>query len=59
MLLMTEQAADWLQTLPADKKTDIDTLIAEFRKRHELTRVDKWRRTAEVWARHQKEQESV
>jgi hypothetical protein len=43
----------------ADKKTDIDTLTAEFKKHHELTRAGKWRRTAEIWARHQEEQESV
>jgi hypothetical protein len=59
MLLMTEQAADWLWTLPADEKTDTDTLVAEFKKRYELTRVDKWHRTAEIRARHQKDQEPV
>jgi hypothetical protein len=58
-LLMKDQARDWLASLPDDKKTHITILMDEFRKRHELTRVDKWKKTADIWKRQQLSQEPV
>jgi hypothetical protein len=58
-LLMKDQARDWLNSLPDYKVNDIHDLITEFKKRHELTRVDKWRQTTDIWRRQQRADESV
>jgi hypothetical protein len=41
-LLLADHEHQWLNSLPRDKKEDIQTLIGEFRKRHALTGIDKW-----------------
>jgi hypothetical protein len=52
-LLMKDQAADWLTSLPRFRKDDIHVLKDEFMKRHQMTRVEKWRQTADIWKRRQ------
>jgi hypothetical protein len=58
-LLLTDQAADWLKALPDYKKSSFDRLIQAFNERYALTRVDRWRKTAEIWSRKQGPNESV
>jgi hypothetical protein len=58
-LLMRDQAADWLAALPDARKMFIQDLMHEFMKRHELSRVEKWRQTADLWKRKQAVDESV
>jgi hypothetical protein len=58
-LLMRDQAADWLAALPDVRKMFIHDLMQEFVKRHELSRVEKWRQTADIWKRKQAAEESV
>jgi hypothetical protein len=58
-LLMRDQAADWLAALPDVRKMFIHDLMLEFVKRHELSRVEKWRQTADIWKRKQAAEESV
>jgi hypothetical protein len=58
-LLMCDQAADWLAALPDVRKMFIQDLMQEFVKRHELSRVEKWRQTADIWKRKQAIDESV
>jgi hypothetical protein len=58
-LLMKEQAADWLTSLPRFRKDDIHVLKDEFMKRHQMTRVEKWRQTADIWKRRQGPTEPV
>jgi hypothetical protein len=58
-LLMRDQAADWLAALPDARKMYIQDLTHELMKRHELSRVEKWRQTADLWKRKQAADESV
>jgi hypothetical protein len=58
-LLMKDQAADWLTSLPLLRKDDIHVLKDEFMKRHQMTRVEKWRQTADIWKRRQGPTEPV
>jgi hypothetical protein len=58
-LLMKDQAADWLTALPRFRKDDIHVLKEEFMKRHRMTRVEKWRQTADIWKRRQGPTEPV
>ena len=58
-LLMKENAAIWLRTLPPADLYTIHHLIAAFRKRYSMTRVDKWKKTTEIWSRQQRKHESV
>jgi hypothetical protein len=50
---MKDQAADWLTSLPRFRKDDIHVLKDEFMKRHQMTRVEKWKQTADIWRRRQ------
>jgi hypothetical protein len=43
----------------ATKVKNIKTLTAELKKRHELTTVDKWKQTRDIWARKQTPTETV
>jgi hypothetical protein len=52
-LLMKDQAADWLTSLPRFRKDDIHVLKDEFMKGHQMTRVEKWKQTADIWRRRQ------
>jgi hypothetical protein len=56
---MRDQAADWLTSLPDNKRLDIHDLLHEFQKRYELSRVAKWKQTANLWKRKQGVDESV
>jgi len=58
-LLMTDQASDWLRALPSTTTDDYDTLIKEFRKRHQLSQVDIWQRTIAIWSAQQASTESA
>jgi hypothetical protein len=58
-LLMRDQAADWLTSLPDHKRLDIHDLFREFQSRYELSRVAKWKQTANLWKRKQEVNESV
>jgi hypothetical protein len=58
-LLMKDQAADWLTSLPRFRKDDIHVLKDEFMKGHQMTRVEKWRQTADIWRRRQGPTEPV
>jgi hypothetical protein len=58
-LLMKDQAADWLTALPRFHKDNIHVLKEEFMKRHRMTRVEKWRQTADIWKRRQGPTEPV
>jgi hypothetical protein len=52
-LLMRDQAANWLTSLPDNKRLDIHDLLHQFQKRYELLRVAKWKQTANLWKRKQ------
>jgi ribosomal protein L32E len=58
-LLMKENAAIWLRTLPQADLYTIHHLIAAFKKRYAMTRVDKWKKTTEIWSRQQQKHESA
>jgi hypothetical protein len=58
-LLMKDQAADWLTSLPPFSKDDIHVLKDEFMKRRQMTRVEKWKQTADIWRRRQGPTEPV
>jgi hypothetical protein len=58
-LLMVKDAAIWLQSLPEEITTNIDSLIAEFNKRFSLTALDRWRKASTLWSREQAQDESV
>jgi hypothetical protein len=48
-LILTDQAADWPNSLPKDVQQSFEELIAAFKKRYELTRVDRWKRCLDIW----------
>jgi hypothetical protein len=52
-LLLTDQAADRLKSLPDCTKSSFDAVTRAFNERYALTRVDQWRQTAEIWPRKQ------
>jgi Retrotransposon gag protein len=56
---MKDLATDWLKSLRDNQTNSIQTLIEKFKLRHVLTRVDKWKRTADIWSRRQESTESV
>jgi hypothetical protein len=58
-LLMKDQAADWLTSLPPFRKEDINVLKNEFMRRHQKTRVEKWKQTSDNWRRRQEPTEPV
>jgi hypothetical protein len=58
-LLLKDQAADWLKSLPDHKKYSFESVTSAFNERYALTRVDRWRQTAEIWSRKQAYKESV
>jgi hypothetical protein len=58
-LLLTDQAADWLKSLPDHKKSSFEAVTTAFNERYALTRVDRWRQTAEIWSRKETYNESV
>jgi len=58
-LLMAEQAAEWLRSLPEEVIEDYNELIRAFRSRFALTSIDRLRKATAVWRRDQREDESV
>jgi len=48
-LLMSEQAAEWLRSLPEDVVSDYDELIRAFRTRFALTSIDRLKKATAVW----------
>jgi len=58
-LLMTDQAADWLRSLPTATTMDFDSLVKEFKKRYAITDIDRWKKVSSVWSREQLPSESV
>ena len=58
-LLMTEQAADWLKSLPPETTDDFDTLLDAFKQRFAHTKLQRWRTATSIWKRSQKPTESV
>jgi hypothetical protein len=58
-LLMTDQAAAWLRSLPDAVISDYGLLVREFRKRFSLTDIDRWRKAPALWSRDQRKDESV
>jgi hypothetical protein len=52
-LLLKDQPADWLKSLPDHKKSSFEAVTTAFNERYALTRVDRWRQTAEIWSRKQ------
>ncbi len=58
-LLLVEQAADWLKTLPDAIANDYNTLLIAFQQRFALTELQKWKKAAHMWEREQKTGESV
>jgi hypothetical protein len=56
---MKDQAADWLTSLPSFRKDDIHVLKDEFMRRHQMTRVEKWKQIADIWRRRQGPTEPV
>lgn len=58
-LLMTDQAADWLHTMPDDIAMDLDQLKHEFQQWFALKDLNKWERAAKIWNRDQQKSESV
>jgi hypothetical protein len=57
--MLADQAADWLNSLPAESQQIIDAVTTAFKKRYALNQVDKWRKTTEIWSRKQRSNESV
>jgi hypothetical protein len=49
-LLMKENAGLGLRTLPQINLCTIHNLITAFKKRYIMTRVDKWKKTTEIWS---------
>jgi hypothetical protein len=58
-LLMADDAALWLRSLPSETANDMKLLIAEFSKRYSLTAIDRWRKASSLWSRVQGADESV
>jgi hypothetical protein len=58
-LLMTDQAEDWLRSLPTTVVGDYKQLLQEFRKRYALTDIDRWKKASSMWSREQRPGESV
>jgi len=58
-LLMTDAAADWLESLPVATKNDITPLTAAFNERFAASDIYRWQKAAEVWSRQQSDTESV
>ena len=58
-LLLSDDAALWLRSLPADRQNSIDAIRDAFRKRYELNRVDLYKRELDLWERKQGPSESV
>ena len=58
-LMLTEQAAVWLKSVPPHLQQNIDQLMKQFQERYGLSRVDRWRQTANIWSRKQGPQETV
>jgi hypothetical protein len=58
-MLLVDHAGDWLRSLEPQKVDSIKALTAEFKKRHELTTVDKWKQTMDLWSRKQMPTETV
>jgi hypothetical protein len=58
-LLMADQAAVWLRSLPDAVTSNYDLLVREFRKRFSLTYIDRWRKASALWSRDQRKDEYV
>jgi hypothetical protein len=58
-LLLTDTAADWLESIPEATKTDWSLLQAAFNERFAASDIYRWQKAAEVWSRQQSDTESV
>ncbi|HSN23733.1 MAG TPA: hypothetical protein VLS45_06140, partial [Methylomicrobium sp.] len=58
-LLMTDQAADWLKSLPSTTTDDFDVLLEAFKQRFAHTKLQTWRTATSIWKTTQKPTESV
>ena len=58
-LLLTDTAADWLESIPEATKTDLSLLQAAFNERFAASDIYRWQKAAEVWSRQQSDTESV
>jgi len=56
-LLLEDQAADWLRTVP--DTDDFDELLAAFRQRFAVSNIQKWKKATAIWTREQQPGESV
>ena len=58
-LLLTEQTADWLRSLPQETKDDLGDLIGAFRSRFAQNELHRWQNASSMWSRDQRDNESV
>jgi hypothetical protein len=58
-LLMVDDAATWVRTLPAPISGNLKQLFGEFTKRFSLTDLDRWKKASMLWTREQSADESV
>ena len=58
-LLMTEDAADWLNSLPPADIATLPQIIEQFKKRFLPTELDRWNKASSLWSRQQKADEPV
>lgn len=58
-LLMQDSASVWLRSLNTDVRNDWPSLIEAFKKHHEMTTVEKLKRTSDIWFRKQQPTETV
>ena len=58
-LLMTDDAEDWLRSLPPTITVTIPLRITEFRKRFSVTEMDRWKKVSPLSTREQAPEETV
>lgn len=55
-LLMKDNAAVWLRSLPDDISQNLPRLLEAFKQNHSMTIIDKWRRINDIWSKQQSTQ---
>ena len=58
-LMLRDQAALWLRTIPPESANTLSKLLEAFRDRYAMTPAQKWRKTAEIWSCQQAPTEDV
>jgi len=58
-LLLTDSAADWLESVPLNDKQNLQTLYRNLAERFATPDILRWRHAQSIFERHQRETESV